>query len=486
MNIIYCRKSTDSEDRQVLSIPAQVEELKRLAERDNLKIDKIFTESMSAKAPGRPEFDKMLQLIKRSKNCTLLVWKLDRLARNPIDGGHVTWLLQQEIISEIKTYDRNYLPDDNILMMSVEFGMATQYSRDLSMNVKRGNRMKLEKGGWLGVAPFGYLNNKANHTVYIDPERSKFVVKFFELFATGGYSIQDLVKMFYKQGLRSHKGNKVHASLWHRVINNPFYTGVLKHNGKLYPGIHQPLISKELFDNCQAMLKGNRSSKQKHMFPLRGYVNCADCGCMVTASMARGHQYYHCTNGKKTHQAREFVRAESLNEQIVAEFAKVPFDEELVEMMYQAAKEKSGFNVQFVENAKAQIASQLKLLQDKRQRVEDVFVDGSMTKDRYEARILDLNNEEVELRNQLKQLEQKVSLQGQRTIEQTKKAFLTAVYAEKDFLCGDDNKKRQLAEILLSNIKIQNRKIQCLQFKRTYQLMFSAPKKLDFSIWQGV
>ena len=171
---------------------------------------------------------------------------------------------------------------------------------------------------------------------------------------------------------------------------------------------------------------------------------------------------------------------------VVSNFKKLPFNEELVEIMYLAAKEKSNSNSQFAENAKNQIVSQLNLLQEKRQRVEDVFVDGSMTKDRYEARILDLNDQEVTLRNQLKQLEEKLNLGGNTTIEQTKKAFLTAVYAEKDFLCGDDLKKREVAEILLSNLTIQNGIIQQIQFKSYFQLMYSAPKNADFSIWQGV
>lgn len=484
--LIYCRKSTESEDRQVLSIPAQIEELTRLAERENIKVDRIFKESMSAKAPGRPEFNKLLELIEKNKDSVLLAWKLDRLVRNPIDAGKIAWLLQQGIIKEIKTYERSYFPTDNVLLMAVEFGMANQYIRDLSTNVKRGNRMKLERGGWTGAAPLGYLNNKADHTVYPDPAINSFIVRLFELFATGSHSLNDLSELFYSQGLRSKKGYKVHKSVLYRVIVNKFYYGIIERSGKSYQGAHQPLISKDLYDQCQRVMSGNRRKKQKHFFPLTGYLSCTECGCMLTATIARDHVYYHCTNGKKLHMGkRDHIRSEKLNDQIAEHLKQVPFDKELVELMYQASKQKAVQEVEFTSGTRINMEKQLKLLQEKRRRIEESYFDGTLPKDHYNERILALDNEQVELTNQLKQLNEKINLGGDTTIEQTKKAFLTASYAEKDFLSGDDYKKRELAEILLSNIYMHGKNIQHLQYNHLFQLIYSAPKTNDFKVWQG-
>jgi site-specific DNA recombinase len=487
---IYCRKSTESEDRQVLSIPAQVDELRKLAEREGITVDAVFTESMSAKAPGRPTFEKLIQEVKKNPGATLLAWKLDRLARNPVDGGTISWLLQQGVIAEIKTYERSYFPTDNVLMMSVELGMANQFVRDLSVNVKRGLRQKLERGGWIGIAPLGYYNDKADHTVKPDPLRHHFVTKAFELFSTGGYSLKDVATLLYADGLRTPKGYKVHMSVLHRTILNPFYTGVIARSGKLYQGAHKPLVSKDVWEQCQSVLKGNRSKKRKHMIPLRGYLNCAECGCMITASIQRGHQYYHCTNGKGSHTAkRAFVRSENLNARVAEKFKELQFDVELVQIMYQAAKEKSGWNAEFLESAKKQAQQQLALAAQKLQRAEDAYIDGSMPKDRYTARILDLDNEAVALHNQLKQLETKLSTEGDATIEQTKKAFLTGIFAEKDFLCGDDLKKRELSEILLSNIVIRGGEIIKFQYKQPFQIMAETKKPLqeeEIFLWQGL
>ena len=122
---------------------------------------KLLTEKKSAKEPGRPVFNEMIKMIQAGKADAILCWKIDRLARNPVDGGQIQWMLQTGMIKCIRTFEKSHLPSDNVLLMSIEQGMANQYIRDLSTNVKRGNRAKLEKGGWPHMAPLGYLNDKA-------------------------------------------------------------------------------------------------------------------------------------------------------------------------------------------------------------------------------------------------------------------------------------------------------------------------------------
>ena len=210
---------------------------------------------------------------------------------------------------------------------------------------------------------------------------------------------------------------------------------------------------------------------------------------MITASLRRGHQYYHCTDGKSAHkennQPREHFRSEVLNKEVANKLKELQFDERQVEIMYKSDLEKNKTDDNFLETAKTQILNSQKSLAQKRERTEDVFIDGSLPKDRYEARILDLNNQEADLKNQLLQIERNLNLNGKDTIEQTKKAFLTAIYAEKDFLCGDDFKKKELTEILLSNFTVKDQNIQQIQFKPIFQKMYLSPKILDFESWSG-
>src|SRR5580693_8079006 len=155
---IVCRKSSEEEDRQMLSIDAQLSELNSIALENNLAVANTFTESMSAKEPGRPIFNDMIRRIERGEANAILTWKLDRLARNFDDGGKIIGLLQRGVIQEIRTFEKSYLPSDNVLMIAVELGMANQYVRDLSVNIQRGIREKIRRGVFCGKAPLGYYN----------------------------------------------------------------------------------------------------------------------------------------------------------------------------------------------------------------------------------------------------------------------------------------------------------------------------------------
>ena len=173
---LYARKSTDVEDKQVLSIEGQLTELRALAKSEALEIADEFVEKRTAKMPGRPVFNEMIKQIQKGEAEGIICWKLDRLARNPVDGGQISWMLQQNIIQHIRIHDKSYYPSDNVLMMSVEFGMANQFIRDLSTNVKRGLRAKVKRGEFPSSAPVGYLNDVRMKTIVVDRKKSKILI----------------------------------------------------------------------------------------------------------------------------------------------------------------------------------------------------------------------------------------------------------------------------------------------------------------------
>src|ERR1022692_904001 len=188
-HFIYSRKSSEDDDRQALSIVAQLSELNAIAESNELSIVKTFTESKSAKEPGRELFNDMLRRIEAGEANAILTWKLDRLARNFDDGGRIIGMLQRGVIQEIRTFEKTYLPTDNVLMIAVELGMANQYVRDLSINIRRGIREKIRRGIYSSKAPLGYINEPRLRT--IEPHAVYFpkVKRVMELFATGQYSL---------------------------------------------------------------------------------------------------------------------------------------------------------------------------------------------------------------------------------------------------------------------------------------------------------
>ncbi len=480
--ILYCRKSSEAEDRQILSLESQVSELKKLAEREGLKIVKIYEEAMSAKAPNRPMFDEMILRIEKGEAQGILCWKLDRLARNPVDGGRISWHLQRGVIQSIQTHDRIYRPSDNVLMMAVEFGMANQYVLDLTVNVKRGNRAKLERGGWPNQAPFGYRNDKSDKSVKIVPENAPVVRRVFELYATGNYDLRSAANTLYKEGYRATSGLKIAKSMVHKILRNPFYSGIMLKDGVYYQGKHEPIVSKALFDQANDVLDGkNKPRKQKHMFPLRGFMTCDVCGCMLTATLQKGrYVYYYCTNGKRIcDQRKKHLTAKDAEILIADLFSTLQIDERILNIAFKASEEKYHNEEASLESRRQIVQNSINLLDERQNRLVDSFVSGITPSDVYEQKMLVLKNERVALQAQLSQVgngNERVEV----TFEQVKKVFLTANSIGYSFFDATDEQKREYAEILLSNATIKDQKIQHFQFKPAYQAIANISKKDDF------
>lgn len=485
--LIYARKSTESDDRQAMSIESQINELKRLASTFGFTVDKIFRESMSAKQSGRPVFDEMLGYITKAKGCVVLAWKVDRLTRNIADGARLVDLLEKGCIKEIRTIDKIILdnPTDKFMLV-MDFGVGKKYSDDLSVNVKRGNRAKLDLGGWPGIAPVGYLNDKINKTIVIDPSIAPYIKKAFELYATGGYSIMGLTNYLYQSGMRSRTGQKYHKSRIHLILTNPFYCGLMKREDRLYQGRHEQVVSQQLFQEVQASLNRRLTPRRKtDFFALRGYLKCGGCGCAFTASRKKGHEYYYCTNGRgRCEEHKSYLRSENAESIVATIFDDLQFEPELIEMAYLAKKEKGQHDEKYSETARENAMNGLDFIARKEKKLLDSHLAELIPDGVYEAKMKELANEKEMLKRQLKDLDAK-SEQGLNTLEPIKEAFLFPIRAKKDFPNGSPIQKNKILEKLLWNLEIKEKALARVSYKMPYEVIKKAPKNGDFSEMLG-
>ncbi|MFH1820467.1 MAG: recombinase family protein, partial [Candidatus Nealsonbacteria bacterium] len=319
----YARKSIENEDRQILSIESQLAELREFATKEKLEIVTSLCETKTAKEPGRTKFAEMLSLIEKGKAEGILSWHPDRLARNSVDGGKIIHFVDRGLIKSLKFPTFWFEPTpQGLFMLNIAFGQSKYFVDNLRENVKRGMRQKVRNGVWPVRAPDGYLNNPITRMIDVDPEKGPKIRKLFEIYVTGEYNLKSLANWCKENKLKGNMNKEMAISHVQKILQNIFYIGLMKYKGEIFEGKHIPLISKELFDKVQQVLKerGRPQKTKGHNFVFRGLMKCP-CGASITAEMkikksGKEYIYYRCTKKKGPCQEKHFLREEALVEQI--------------------------------------------------------------------------------------------------------------------------------------------------------------------------
>lgn len=294
--IQYSRKSSEAKERQALSIKEQNSECRKIEKREKLKVRHRLQESRSAFKPNnRPEFDRMIELLESGECNAVLTWKPDRLCRNPQEGGYLLQLLQDGVVKEIRCADGDtYTQDSDHLVLQIHFGMANQYSRNLSKNVKRGNYYKFHnKRQWIGPAKPGYMN-VTNHdtkekSIKVDVNRFNLLDKAIRLVLKGTHTPMEAMKVLNEDwGFRTRKtrkqGNRpLSKSSWYKILADPYYFGLMVRSEGEVIGKHKPMLTRDEHDRLQVILgRKGRPRACKHDFAYKKVLKCGGCGGTVT------------------------------------------------------------------------------------------------------------------------------------------------------------------------------------------------------------
>ena len=356
--VLYVRVSTKEQaeqggDPEGYSIPAQREACLRRAE--SLKatvLDEFVDRGESARTADRPELQRMLTFVRENQVTYVIVHKIDRLARSRADDVAINLALKQQGVQLVSVTENIDETPSGILLHGIMSSIAEFYSRNLATEVIKGSVQKAKAGGLPGRAPTGYLNvrkvvdGKELRVVEVDPVRAPLMAWAFEAYATGDWTIRKLLTELTERGLTSAPGPKTPAkplgtANLQRLLRHPYYMGIVRYRGAMYPGKHEPLVTPETWQRVQEILSARNSAGEKqreHPHYLKGSVYCGSCGSRLIVSLAKNrhgtiYPYFVCVgrHQRRTGCTQQAIRIDETEDAVAAVYATIRLTAEQAE-----------------------------------------------------------------------------------------------------------------------------------------------------------
>ncbi len=430
--VMLARVSSRKQERGA-SLEAQVESIQSYCKRNNLIIieptPKAFVFTESSTRGGRKKFNEMIEFIEKQKNKTaIVVHTLDRLQRGFEECEKIKELLKADkievhFIVESLILDK-FSTDDEFTRYDFGILSAKLYLTSMNKNVKRSQKHNREAGLWQGLAPIGYLNAKDERrkpTLILDPERAPIIKQIFEEYASGVHSLKSVWLSATEKGLISKEPNynprsknygkycPVSRNKIHDILTNPFYYGAMyvadeeidertkkpvKTFYKLINHVYEPLISKELFDKVQKVLKTRKKERfckeQKYAgipFVFRGLITCK-CGCAITPEhhkkSNKEYVYLRCSHQKGSCNQKlvnENTILEQLEKEIFHQIHISPTMHDLLKTsIIQTLEDEKKVNA----SVRKKIAEEINLIDNRLERLWECYLDRDIDKARYE------------------------------------------------------------------------------------------------------
>ncbi len=346
--VIYARYSSDNQREE--SIEGQLRECKAFAEKNDIQIvDTYIDRALSAKTDNRPDFQRMIKESSGGMFDIVLVWKLDRFARNRYDSAHYKNILRKNGVKVMSATELISDSAEGILLESMLEGYAEYYSAELSEKVVRGlteNALKCKYNG--GTLPIGYTID-ANQYFQIDPLTAPVVLDAFKHYAAGA-TMQEITDEMNIKGIRTKRGGKISINSVTRMLHNRKYIGEYKYRDVVQPNGIPAIVPQELFDRVQERMTANKKAPAKHKaedeYLLTTKLFCGKCQCLMVGESGTSHiknkvhRYYKCVS-VKNHKGcdKKTVRKDWLENLVIDQICSIIFDDELIDNLADSVME---------------------------------------------------------------------------------------------------------------------------------------------------
>ena len=462
--VAYARVSSKKQEDTGFSIPAQIELFKQYEEKAGIKIVKIFVENKTGGKVGRKVYNEMLAYIKQKNIKDVLVEKTDRIYRNFKDYVVLDDLTQNfdltiHLVKERVILSKNSTSHEK-LVHGFKVLLAKNYLDNLREEVMKGREEKIREGGYPHKAPVGYYNDTNKETkkkeIYVDPEKSVFIKKLFELYASGAYSVEELRTKLFNEGF-NHKGRPYSKPRLLFVLKDVFYIGKMKIKGVVYDGKHTPIIDIETFNRVQRMFNQSKARSHDVEFAYTGLITCGYCGCQLTAELKKGkYIYYHCTGKRGGNCKSDLIREEKLDEVFLELIDKLPDpDDGLFEEIKKAVKEIRQMKSEYEGTSMEEIQKQISRLQTRIDNLYTDKLDGNITQEFW----LEKHNQWHAEKDRLIEKLKVISNTSRNFDEGSNLLENFCKYARREFLNASGKKKRAILKMLGSNFSYKDKKV---------------------------
>jgi len=399
----YIRVSTQKQGTQGSSLKEQRTAIEAYARRNNLAIQEWFEETETAAKRGRPAFSRMIRALAKQQAQGVIIHKIDRSARNLRDWSDLGDLLDRGVDVHFAHETLDMRSRGGRLAADIQAVVAADFIRNLRDEVRKGQLGRLRQGIYPFEAPTGYRNMGRGEPKAPDPVQGPLVRQMFELYATGDYNLRTLRQEMDRRGLRGRIGNRITIDGLSRMLNNPFYIGIihLKSTGESFQGAHAPLIRKELFDRAQTVLRGNRlaGASWKHDFLFRRLIRCKHCGrTLIGERQKRRYVYYRCHNPPC---GIVCLSERKITDRFSSLFRRLAHDDvDRVDLRDMLEKLKQGASADKVQRSGA-LKLALAKCDERLSRLTDAYLDGVLDKDMLDSKKASLLSERRQLLDRL-------------------------------------------------------------------------------------